>query len=268
MTAVTRDTFVATSPWRLTFLRVVRAEWNKLTSLRSTWWSIASVAALSIGLSLMIAAASASFAGAGMPADAVILAPTQFTMLLAGALGAIAVTGEYSTGQIRSTLTAEPRRGAVLLGKSLAVAAFVAISTAVILVAAALATAPILGDAAMDWSAPEASLVPLAAGVLSMTCFALIGTGVGFALRSGPGAISVTVAILFILPILPGLIAIAPGWEWIMDAGRYLPTSASQVLMMGANDGGLSLGAAGLALLAWTIGSLGLGYAVLRTRDA
>ncbi|WP_345802968.1 ABC transporter permease [Microbacterium sp. AZCO] len=246
----------------------MRAEWIKLTSLRSTWWSIASVAALSIGLSLMIAAASASLDGAGMPADAVILAPTQFTMLLAGALGAIAVTGEYSTGQIRSTLTAEPRRGAVLLAKSLAVAAFVAVSTAVILVAATLATAPILGDAAMDWSDPKASLVPLAAGVLSMTCFALIGTGIGFALRSGPGAISVTVAILFILPILPGLIAIAPGWEWIMDAGRYLPTNASQVLMMGANDGGLSVGVAGSALFAWTIGALALGYGVLRMRDA
>ena len=102
----------AASPYRLTFANLLRSEWIKITTLRSTWWSLGITAVLSIGISMMIASASAQFGG-GFPAVSAILSPTQFTMLVAGILGAIVITGEYSTGMIRSTLTAEPRRGAV-----------------------------------------------------------------------------------------------------------------------------------------------------------
>ena len=103
---------------RLTFIRAVRGEWIKLATLRSTWWSIGIAAILTIGIAVLIA--QAIDMPGFEPIQAVVM-PIQFTMLLAGILGAISVTGEYSTGMIRSTLAANPKRGSVLGAKAVAV---------------------------------------------------------------------------------------------------------------------------------------------------
>src|SRR5690606_16505833 len=89
-----RATHVA-SPARVTFPRLLRSEWIKLSTLRSTWWAIGISALLTIGIAL-IAGASLSDAQGFEPIQAVV-SPIQFTMLLAGILGVISVTGEYST---------------------------------------------------------------------------------------------------------------------------------------------------------------------------
>lgn len=247
----------------LTFARVVRSEAIKLFTLRSTWWSIAITAALSVGISLLMATASRDFA-AGFPPVMAVVAPMQFTMLLAGILGAIAVTGEYSTGMIRSTLTAVPRRGVVLAAKALVVGGFLAVASAVIFAIAVMATAPVLATQ-IDWSDPDASIIPLAYGVLSMTVFALIGLGFGFILRNGAGAIAATVGLLFVAPIVVSLFAMfGESWEWILDLGRYLPMNASQTLTTGGDD----MTGALIALLAWAVAGLLGSWAILRSRDA
>src|SRR5688500_55638 len=115
---------------------------------------------------MMIAAASSSF-GPGYAAVSAILSPTQFAMLVAGGLVAIAIQGEDSIGMIRSTLTAEPRRGAVVLAKAVVVAVLMAVTSVVIYAIAIAATAPLLTEG-IDWSEPSQSIVPLAFGVLSM----------------------------------------------------------------------------------------------------
>lgn len=252
------------TPYRLTFGHLLKSEWIKLVSVRSTWWSLAVAAALSIGISMMVASASKDF-GPGFPAVNAILLPTQFTMLVAGILGAIVITGEYSTGMIRSTLTAEPRRGAVILAKAVVLSVVMAVVTAVIYLVAILATAPIVAEA-IDWSTPSQSIVPLAYGVLSMVAFALIGLGFGFIVRNGAGAIATTVGVLFVLPIVVSLFSMAgQGWRWIVDLGKYLPTNAAAALTApGATDVGPSL----LALAGWTLIPLLLGWIMLRTRDA
>jgi ABC-2 type transport system permease protein len=257
-------TRAASADHRLSFARVVYSEWIKITTLRSTWWSLAVAAVLSIGISMMVAAASGSFEGE-YPAVSVILAPTQFTMLVAGILGAIVITGEYSTGMIRSTLTAEPRRGAVVVAKALVVSALMAVTTSVIYGISIAATAPILTNG-IDWSEPGQSIVPLAYGVLSMVAFTLMGLGFGFLIRNGAGAIAATVGVLFVLPIIFSLFTLAgEGWLWIVDLSEYLPMNASSMLTTpGFDDVVPSL----LALVGWAIIPLVLGWAVLRTRDA
>lgn len=265
------------SPYRLSFPRVLRSEAIKLTTLRSTWWSIAVVTVLQLGLSLLIAAAMASSAanaeasGGTMSVQPMmaVLAPTQFTMLLAGALGAIAITGEYSTGMIRSTFTAEPRRGTVLLAKAIVVAAVLAVTSLVVFLASVLVTAPILSATPVDWSDPAASIVPILYGALSMAVFALIGLSCGFILRNGPGAIAATVGLLFVLPIVASMFPFGdPGWQWIHDLARYLPMSAAQTLMMPAGDPAFPAPLALLALAGWVVAGLLGSWAVLRTRDA
>lgn len=271
------ETALTPSRYRLSFARVLHGEWIKLASLRSTWWSIGIVAALSIGLSLLIAASIAS-SMSGVDAQGVatfssvmaVLAPMQFTILLAGSIGAIAVTGEYSTGMIRSTLTAEPRRGAVIASKALVVAVLLFAASLAIFAVAALATAPILGDAgiAIPWDDPARSWAPIVYGALSMACFALIGLSSGFVVRNGPGAIALAVGILFVLPILPSMFAYGDDWQWVHDIAQFLPMNAAQSLVSPGTDFGLPDAPAIAALLAWVATGLAGSWAVLRSRDA
>ncbi|MFJ4160401.1 ABC transporter permease subunit [Microbacterium testaceum] len=254
-----------TDTHRLSFAHLLKSEAIKILTLRSTWWSLGVTAALSVGISLLIALATSGMGG-GMEPTNVILAPTQFTMLVAGILGAIVVTGEYSTGMIRSTLTAEPRRGAVLLAKALIVAATMMVTTVIIYAVAIAATAPLLGGTGIDWATPADSIVPLALGVLSMACFTLMGVGFGFVLRSGAGAIAVTVGVLFVLPIMLSLFSIAgPDWMWVVEAGKYLPVSAAGSL---TRAGATDLVEPALTMAGWVIGPLLLGWIALRSRDA
>lgn len=262
--ATRADAARTVSPQRLSFARLLRSEWIKITTVRSTWWSLGITAVLSIGISMLIASASAGFEG-GFPAVSAILSPTQFTMLVAGILGAIVITGEYSTGMIRSTLTAEPRRGAVVAAKAVVAGALIAVTTLVIYAVAIVATAPLLTEG-IDWSDPEQSVVPLALGAFSMVVFTLIGLGFGFVLRNGAGAIAVTVGVLFVLPIVFSLFAMfGDSWSWVSDLTEYLPMNAASVVTTpGADD----LVGPLLTLTAWALLPLAGGWAVLRGRDA
>jgi len=254
----------AASTYHLSFARVVRSEWIKLLSLRSTWWSLGITVVLSVGISLMMAAALRDF-DAGFAPVMVIVMPMQFTMLVAGILGAIAITGEYSTGMIRSTLTAEPRRGAVLLAKALVVMVVLALATAITYAIAVVATAPIL-TTGIDWGEPTQSILPLLAGVFAMATFALIGLGFGFIIRNGAGAIAATVGVLFVLPIVLSMFSFAgESWQWIVDLTKYLPVSAAQVATAAGGDDVVR----GLVTLAVWPAALLLGaWVSLRSRDA
>ena len=245
---------------RLSFLRVLRSELVKLATLRSTWWSLGITVALSVGIALLIAAASRDFGG-DFPAVNAITAPMQFTMLVAGIFGAMAITGEYSTGMIRSTLTAEPRRGGVVLAKAIAVA-LVLVSTLI----AVVSTAPLLGDAGIDWNDTDASTVPLANSLLAMVAFGLIGLGWGFIIRNGAGAIAATVGLLFVAPIILSLFTIGgEAWLWLVDLAQYLPMGAASTLTSG---GAIENAVPVITLLAWPVGTLLVGWMILRTGDA
>jgi ABC-2 type transport system permease protein len=166
---------------------------------------------------------------------------------------------------IRSTLTAEPRRGAVVLAKAAVVSVLMALVAAVIYAIAIVATAPFLTEG-IDWSEPSQSAVPLGFGILSMVAFTLIGLGFGFTIRNGAGAIATTVGVLFVLPIVFSLFSMAgEGWRWIVDLAEYLPMNAAAAL---TTPGGEDMLPSLLALAAWALVPLLIGWGVLRTRDA
>ncbi|WEG10297.1 ABC transporter permease subunit [Microbacterium horticulturae] len=279
MTAVTLEApaRVRSGDERLTFGRVLRSETIKLLTLRSTWWSIAVVAVLSVGLATIVAASMSAFNDAASTSAAqlsqlvasAVISPIQFTMLLAGALGAIAVTGEYSTGMIRSTLTAEPRRGVVLSAKAIVVAALLLVVSLIVFVVSTLPAAAIIGTSPIDLADPGIVLQPILYGALSMAVFAVIGLSWGFLLRSGPGAIAATVGLLFVLPIIGMIFPSEGAWSWISHAATYLPMSAAQSLTVppGA-DGALTIPVALITLAAWVVAGLLGSWAVLRSRDA
>lgn len=252
---------------RLTFVRAIRGEWIKLSTLRSTWWSIGIAAVLTVGIAVLIAQAIdlPDFD----PIQAVVM-PIQFTMLLAGILGAISVTGEYSTGMIRSTLAANPKRGSVLAAKAVVIAVFLFVSSLVIFSAAAVAVSAVVAsrDQSIDWSDPAASLLPIVVSSLAMSVFALIGVAFGFILRSGAGAIAATVGLLFVLPIVASFFTIAgDAWTWLLETANYLPVAAAQSAIL-PEGAALEGPVAYLTLAGWVAAGMLAAWGVLRTRDA
>lgn len=249
---------------RAGFGNLLRSEAIKVLTLRSTWWSLGIAAALSVTISLLLAVAALDTTD-GLPAATLLTAPMQFTMLVAGIFGTMAITGECSTGMIRSTLTAAPRRGAVLLAKALVVSIMMATTTAVAYVITSVTVLPLTGMG-MDLADPAASLVPLALGIAAMVAFSLIGLGSGFLVRNGAGAIAVTVGVLFVLPIVVTLFAfVSNRWQWILDSAQYLPMDAAGALTaVGATD----LARPGITLAVWAVAPLLLGWVAFRSRDA
>src|SRR3954466_3584102 len=103
---------------------LVRSEWTKLWSVRSTYWALLAIAAALISLAAVFAAT-----GPAPPAEPAAYGLSGFfqAQLGAAALGALAITSEYATGSIRATLTATPQRVAVLGAKTIVVAATTAV---------------------------------------------------------------------------------------------------------------------------------------------
>lgn len=259
---------LTTSAYRLTFVRALRSEWIKLSTLRSTWWSIGITAVVTIGIALLVAQ---SMDVPGFEPIQAVVSPIQFTMLLAGILGAIAVTGEYSTGMIRSTLAAAPVRGVVLAAKAIVVGVFLFVASLVISFGAALAVTPIFESREMPfaWDTPSESFLPILAAAVAMAVCALIGVSFGFILRSGAGAIAATVGLLFVLPIVMSIFATPdPAWQWINEVSYRLPMSAAQSAILPQPDWGLDAAGSYLTLAAWVTAGMLAAWAVLRTRDA
>lgn len=267
------------SPYRLSFPRALRAEWIKFTTLRSTWWSIGLVAVVSIGLSLLMASAFGSFGGdmpeltaqqANAQAVQVITFSTLLTQLLAVVLGTITVTGEYSTGMIRSTLTAMPRRIPALLAKATVIAIGMFLTSVVVFTIAALVSGPLLPTGALDLSHLDSSLMPLLGAALYLAVVAIMGVGIGFIIRNGPGAIAAGIGIVFVAPIIVLFFPQVDSFAWIHDLSSYLPSNAGQSLFLGSPMTGTALATlpAVVTLLAWAAAALVGGLAVLKTRDA
>ena len=116
----TTPTTVKGTPLRVTQARVLLSEWTKLRSLRSSVSTLLIAVVLMIGLGAMFAAITASQTTGfepGVTAISTSLTGTFFAQLAVGVLGVLLITREYSTGMIRSSLTAVPSRLPMLWGK-------------------------------------------------------------------------------------------------------------------------------------------------------
>ena len=260
------------SAYRISLGHQIRSEIIKLTSLRSPWWSAAIVVAISVGMAGLYAWASADsefvqYVTANELYSSATLMSTMFTVLLASIIGTMLVTGEYSTGMIRSTLTAAPDRLRSLVAKVLVVAGFVLVVELLTLVLALAAASIFYAPAGLtpDFSDVETGVLPYVNGALYLALVGVMGVGIGYIIRNGAGAISVIVAIMFVLPMIPGFLSMIPGMEWVLDAARYLPTNAGQDFMIGDAEARTQ---GGIVLVAWAAVTTVLGAVVLRRKDA
>ncbi|MFF8591564.1 ABC transporter permease [Streptomyces sp. NPDC015220] len=256
---------------RVTGRRVLASEWVKLWSLRSTWITLGLGTLFLVAFGLIASARYRSGLGTGrMEPDfarstalSLSLFGTNFAQLALGVLGVLVMAGEYSTGAIRSTLAAVPRRLPVLWSKA-------AVFGLVVLVVATAGTfaAFLLGGrvvsgtpAAMGPTHPGVVRSLLGAG-LYLGLVGVIGIALGALLRSVAGGISVLVATLM---LIPGLVSLLPG-TWHDRVAPYLPSNAGQSMFALTHDTATLSPTAGLLVfLGWTALALaGAAYRMAR----
>lgn len=253
---------------------VLASEWLKLRSVRSTWY-ILGLVALAVPLVAFLTLQGVN-GWDGLPPGrrARFQAPPMEQVLLPlvqlcmGVLAVLAIASEYATGMIRASLAAVPRRRTVLGGKAVITAGIALLGGLLFLFGAFAVSRAIVADRPMSpgyTTPPEAEVPMLLASGLSVAVVALVGLGLGAVTRSAAGAIVAVSGLLFVLPVLAGLL---PG-PWSGRVGSVLPTNlAGQLVDHPSAVGDLPpLGALGV-LVAYAVAALGAGTAVLARRDA
>jgi ABC-2 type transport system permease protein len=247
---------------RVTQPRVLLSEWTKFRSLRSTVWTLLTAVVLSIGIGALFSAVSASQYSTFSAADKASFDPIStslngmlFAQLAIGVLGVLLISGEYSTGMIRSSLTAVPRRLPVLWAK---LGVFAGVVFSVILVSSFVSF--FLGQALLNShhlgvsiSATNA-LRDVIGAALYATVAGMIGMALGGLLRNTAAGISTFVAVFFVIPPLTDLLPAS----WSSHFVQYLPSNAGEVLFGGG--GGLAH-----PLAPWTGFGLLCAYAAVMT---
>lgn len=255
----------------VTFPRVVRAEAIKLFSLRSTIWCLALVVVITVGLGILLSWGIVSNTPEGqVPAGLgiqVAVFGTAFTQLVSVVLGALVVTGEYSTGMIRSTLTAVPTRLPVLAAKALVFAVTIFAVTLVSMLITVAATTPMVPEgSAVDLASGE-SWRALLGGAGYIAAIGLISLGIGTLIRNGAGAIASGLGLVLVVPTILSVIPV----EWIQDLVKYLPSNAGNAMYLGGSQigpGALEPWQGLLVLLAWLAVTLIPAAVLLKRRDA
>jgi ABC-2 type transport system permease protein len=237
--------------------RSLAAEWTKLRSVRSTYGSLLAAVAVTVGIAAL-AAWAITTDDQPNPAPATQLAAVgasvgQFGLV---ALAALAITGEFATGSIRTTLAATPARWAVLTAKAAVVGA---VTFPAGLVATALAT---LTASAILGIGTEGVLAVSARSAVALALTSLLVVGLGAVLRSAAGTITTAVAVLFAPPILGALVSN----EVVAAVLDYLPAGLTTVLVSGTGER-YGPEVAALLLGVWAVGVLAAGAITLYRRD-
>jgi ABC-2 type transport system permease protein len=250
---------------RYGFRTVAQMEWLKLRSVRSTWWTLLVFAAGMVGLAILVMRGQHTSPSFDPTNDS--FAGLAIGQLALGVLGVLAVTSEFSSGMIRATFAAAPRRPLVLAAKAAIVAA-VTLVAGEILAFVAFG----VGQAVLQSQFPHAGLgqpgvlrAVLMAGAYP-ALIALIGLGLGAIIRHTAGAISAVVGVLFVLP----LILLPLGTSIQNSVGQFMPMLIAENSMTAVKPVAHSLSpGVGFALLCgYAAAALAAGGWALARRDA
>ncbi len=261
---------------RVTFREAMDSEIAKIRSVRSTWWTLLICLIVSVGISFLIAAVTSANWNSLTPADRAstdmssVVAGVYFGVLVTGVLGALVVSTEYSTGMMRTALTAFPRRGTLFAAKAVVLAVVVLVLGLVIAFASYALAAPFYRRHDIDLSLGlAANLRALLAVPVYLTLVALMGLALGFLLRHTAAAISSLVGLLFVFPIITNFL---PG-SFGKDVNKIMPSNAGSAMMttrpsLNGNNPHLTPLAGFLTLLIWTAVLLVPAWILFRRRDA
>lgn len=215
---------------RVTQLRVIRSEWTKFRSVRSTYWSLFVGLLLLIGIGILVCAIFTARWPHISPHERANFQPLRaslvgvnFAQLAVGVLGVLVITAEYSTGAIRATFSAVPKRLPVLWAKAGVFAAVALVLSLPAVFVVFFAGQAILSAHHVNVSISHPGVLrALLGAALYLMVMGAFGLGLGAILRSTAGGISALAAIVFVLPPVVGLFPSS----FANAVNPYLPSTA------------------------------------------
>lgn len=274
--AAARSGGPAGSVRRIRFGNALDSEWAKIRTVRSTYWTLLAVMLVSIGLSALIAAVyAANWNTLSVTQKAQIdisypLVGVNFGVLVIGVLGVLVVSSEYSSGMMRTSLTALPRRMHLIGAKLLVLGTVCLLAGLVVAFVSYFISEPIYASKGVHLSlSQQQNLRAVLAAAVYLTLVALMGFAFGTLLRHTAGAVTLTLGVMFVLPIIT---AFLPG-TFGKDLNKVMPSNAGGAMMSTVNaatDSSTRLSPlSGFLVLAGTVLVLCVGaFAAFRQRDA
>ena len=256
------------------FTDLTRSEWTKLKTLRSTWWSLGAMIVLSVGFTViacMITTHDYPTLDAATRTEfhqdtiGLILQPGEgFASLAVCVLGVLLITSEYSTGMIRATTLAAPKRTSALLAKAATLAGLVFVVSELVAIPAFFIGSAITGKYASTSITDPIDLRSILAFGVYMTGISLIALSIGALVRHTAAGISIVLALQF---VVAGVLTLIPG-----SAGQHLsnalPLGADVIVSSGHNASNVYTPLQGLLiLLAWVVVLGGAALATIKRRD-
>lgn len=250
----------------------VAFEWVKIRTLRSTVWSLALFSVMSVAVALIF-----GYVMRGSYADMSEAARANFDPVASGfsglklgmialvVFGVLTVSSEYSTGTIRSSLTAVPRRGVFYAAKMLTGTGTALVVSVVVVAVSFLTAQAALGSPANVSLSDEGVPRALLGAVLYMTLICAFSMGLATVLRSSALTMGILVPLFFMISTILNSI---PG---VQKVAQFLPDLAGGLMLRGKPPQGETVLTAwsGMAVLtAWAVVSVTAGYLAVRSRDA
>lgn len=263
----------------VTFGRIVASEWIKFRSVRSTLWTLPVTALVMVGLAVLHAWGAVTVGGdapeVGGSAPTIVTGGWFLAQMVVAVLAILTITGEYSTGQIWSSVTAVPRRVPILAAKALVLFVAVAVVSTVAVALSWLASLPFLNQlgVSVDLSNPD-QLRVLLGTPLYLATIALFAFAVGALLRHSAGALAIVLALLL---VVENVFALLP-FRFFEVVSPFLPsTSGGRILLDSGTLEFMDAGSTGAhltawqgygVLVAWVVVLLTAAAVLLRRRDA
>lgn len=273
----------------VSFGGILKSEWIKLRSLRSTVWCYIILIVITIGLSPLVAFAMAGNFGeeAGIVLDydtrqsfasQATTASIGFSQLVISVLGALVITGEYGTGMIRSTFSAVPKRLPALFGKAAVFAVTTFVVSFVALTVSLFVTIPVFasGDIEIDLADSALWLTILGASAY-VALIGLFSLAVGALIRNSAGGIAAALGAILVLPTIIAIFTVITQAEWVANLSNLLPSNAGARMYAYPVEAmqdpfmitePLDPWQGALVLLVWTAALFTLASVLLKRRDA
>jgi ABC-2 type transport system permease protein len=259
-------------PDSIGFANLLRSEWTKLRSLRSTYWTAGISVLAAIGLGAVVCARTAynirhgAESANGLDSTLTSLDGLYIAQIVVGALGVLTISSEYTTGMIRATLTAVPQRRAMLAAKGLVFATAALVVGELLSFTAFGVGQALLGPAhaGVTLSQPGVLRATIGGG-LFLTAVGLLGFGLGALVRHTAGALSAFFGVLFALNPITDLLPT----NLRNDIINYLPLNAgSQIITVIHPARALSPWTGLATLLLYAVAAIAAATILITRRDA
>ena len=266
-------------PGRASFGGALRSELTKIRSVRSTYWTLAAMVIITIGISALLSwgriqdyASQPAFVQAHMAVE-IRARATEFSMfglilgqLVIAVLGALTITAEYSTGMIRTSLTVMPRRETVYMAKALVFTVIALVAGLVTSFGSYFIGQAIFATHHLNSSIGQPGVLrAVIGGGLFLGACGLLSFGIGALLRHTAGAITTSVALLFVVFVLSGFLPSS----WAVHVDKWIPLNAGGAIWENLSGVNMFSPWVGFGVFCcYAAAAVVVGGILFRTRDA